>query len=112
MENIKKEEKSVSKISNRMQQTKDFIKETVYIVVISLIIVLPIRAFIAQPYIVSGDSMVNTFQNNNYLIVDEISYRFDAPKRGEVIVLKAPASALAIQKEDSTKNIDYIKRII
>ncbi len=112
MDNIKKEESTVNKISNGMQKSKDFIKETLYIVVISLIIVLPIRAFIAQPFIVSGASMDNTFQNGNYLIVDEISYRFNAPKRGEVIVLKAPPSALAIQKEATTKNIDYIKRII
>jgi signal peptidase I len=95
-----------------MQQSKDFIKETVYIVVLSLIIVLPIRAFVAQPYIVDGASMDNTFQNGNYLIVNEISYRFEEPKRGEVIVLKAPAKALDLQKLPSTKTIYYIKRII
>ena len=95
-----------------MQQTKSFLKETLYIVVISLIIVLPIRAFIAQPYIVSGASMDNTYQDGNYLIVDEISYRFNEPKRGDVIVLKAPASALELQKLAVTKNVDYIKRII
>lgn len=112
MDNIKKEENSVNKIPNGMQQTKDFIKETVYIVVISLIIVLPIRAFIAQPYIVSGASMDNTFQNGNYLIVDEISYRFEQPKRGEVIVLKTPPKALDLQKLPETKTVYYIKRII
>jgi signal peptidase I len=56
--------------------------------------------------------MDNTFQNGNYLIVNEISYRFEEPKRGEVIVLKAPASALDVQKLPSTKTIYYIKRII
>jgi len=95
-----------------MSQTKSFLKETLYIVVISLIIVLPIRAFIAQPYIVSGASMDNTYQDGNYLIVDEISYRFNEPKRGDVIVLKAPVSALLLQKLATTSNIDYIKRII
>ncbi len=95
-----------------MQQTKSFLKETLYIVVISLIIVLPIRAFIAQPYVVSGASMDNTYQDGNYLIIDEISYRFQLPKRGEVIVLKAPASALELQKVPTTKTVYYIKRII
>ena len=94
------------------QQSKDFIKETLYIVILSLVIVLPIRAFIAQPYIVSGASMDNTFQNGNYLIVDEISYRFQEPKRGDVIVLKAPPAALVMQKQASSTNVDYIKRII
>jgi signal peptidase I len=94
------------------QQSKDFIKETLYIIIISLIIVLPIRAFIAQPYIVSGASMDNTFQNGNYLIVDEISYRFEQPKRGEVIVLKTPPAALELQKVSTTSTVFYIKRII
>ncbi len=95
-----------------MSQTKSFFKETLYIVVISLIIVLPIRAFIAQPYVVSGASMDNTYQDGNYLIIDEISYRFQLPKRGEVIVLKAPASALELQKVPITQTVYYIKRII
>jgi len=95
-----------------MQQTKDFIKETLYIVVISLIIVLPIRTFIAQPYIVSGASMDNTFQNGNYLIVDEISYRFGEPKRGDVIIFKTPPKGLELQKLPLTKTVYYIKRVI
>jgi signal peptidase I len=113
MDNTKKEEDKTVKISDvARQSSKSFIKETLYIVVISLAIVLPIRALIAQPYIVSGDSMINTFQNANYLIVDEISFRFNEPKRGEVIILKAPATALALQRVSTTSNIDYIKRII
>jgi signal peptidase I len=95
-----------------MQQYKKFLKETLYIIVISLIIVLPIRIFIAQPYVVSGASMDNTFQSGNYLIINEISYRFNEPKRGEVIVFKVPASGLALQKLPSTKTVYYIKRVI
>lgn len=94
------------------QSTKDFLKETLYVVILSLIIVLPIRAFVAQPYVVSGDSMDNTFQNVNYLVVDEISYRFHEPRRGEVIVFKTPAKALDLQKLPETKTVYYIKRII
>jgi len=94
------------------QQTKEFIKETVYIVVLSLIVVLPIRTFIAQPYIVSGASMDNTYQNGNYLIVDEISYRFEKPQRGDVIVFKTPPKGLELQNLPLTKTVYYIKRII
>ena len=112
MEDIKKEEKEVAKIIPKTQTTKEFIKETLYIVVISLIIVLPIRKFIAQPYMVSGASMDNTFQNGNYLIVDEISYRFEEPKRGEVIVFKTPPKGLELQGLPANKTVYYIKRII
>jgi signal peptidase I len=57
----------------------------------AVIIVLPIRLFIAQPFIVSGSSMEPTFHDKQYLIVDEISYRFDNPERGDVIVFRYPA---------------------
>lgn len=64
--------------------------ELVQIAVIALIIVLPIRYFLFQPFIVSGESMVPNFQNGDYLIVDEISYRFSAPQRGDVVVFDWP----------------------
>lgn len=56
----------------------------------AVIIVLPIRIFIAQPFIVSGSSMEPTFHDKQYLIVDELSYRFEDPKRGDVIIFRYP----------------------
>ena len=60
------------------------------IVLVSLAIVLPIRFFVAQPFIVRGASMEPTFQDGEYLIVDELSYFLRSPKRGEVIVFRYP----------------------
>jgi signal peptidase I len=76
--------------------------ETIKFAIIALAIVVPVRAFVAQPFIVSGSSMVPTFQNSQYLIVDQISYRLNEPKRGDVIVFRYP--------NDTSKF--YIKRII
>ncbi len=95
-----------------MQQTKSFIKEFLEIAILSLIIVLPIRTFIAQPFLVSGASMDNTFHNGNYLIVDELSYRFENPKRGDVIIFKVPPEGLALQHVAQDKTVFYIKRIM
>jgi signal peptidase I len=69
---------------------------------IVLIVVVGIRYFIAQPFIVSGTSMVPTFENSNYLIVDELSYRFESPHRGDVIIFHPPIDMKTY----------YIKRII
>ncbi len=88
------------------------IKEFLKIAVISIVIVVPIRVLIAQPFVVSGASMDNTFQNGNYLIIDELSYKFENPNRGDVIVFKVPAAGLALQHEDLNKTVFYIKRII
>lgn len=57
---------------------------------IAAAIVIPIRLYIAQPFVVSGASMVPTFESGHYLIVDEVSYRFEEPKRGDVIVFRFP----------------------
>jgi signal peptidase I len=64
--------------------------EVVRFFIIAILIVAPIRIYIAQPFIVSGQSMDPTFSSGEYLIVDEISYRFEDPERGDVIVLKYP----------------------
>lgn len=58
--------------------------------VLAALIVVPIRLFVAQPFVVSGASMVPTFDTGHYLIIDEISYRFENPKRGDVIVFRFP----------------------
>ncbi|MFA6753659.1 MAG: signal peptidase I [Candidatus Paceibacterota bacterium] len=68
-----------------------FLFETVKIIVISLAIVIPIRYFLFQPFVVQGESMQPSFSTGDYLIVDQISYRFKEPQRGEVIILRSPS---------------------
>lgn len=55
-----------------------------------VIVVLLVRTYIAQPFIVDGESMAPNFHTGHYLIIDEISYRFNEPKRGDVVVLRYP----------------------
>lgn len=76
--------------------------EVAEVVLISLVTVFLIRTFLAQPFLVSGASMEPNFSSGNYLLVDEITYRFREPKRGEVVVFRYP------------KNPDtfFIKRVI
>ncbi|MBI5816909.1 MAG: signal peptidase I [Candidatus Yonathbacteria bacterium] len=76
--------------------------ETVKFIILALIIVTPIRMFVAQPFIVSGSSMDPTFETGQYLIVDELSYHLGDPKRGDVIILRYP--------KDTTKF--FIKRVV
>lgn len=64
--------------------------EIVRFAIIALIIVIPIRMFIAQPFIVSGASMEDTFHGGEYLIVDQVSYYFEEPQRGDVIIFRYP----------------------
>lgn len=72
------------------QPEKGTITEIIQFALIAILIVLPIRFFIAQPFIVSGASMENTFHTNEYLIVDRVSYHFHEPERGDVVVFRYP----------------------
>ncbi len=72
------------------QKKENFFIEIIKFTLIALAIVIPVRTYIAQPFIVSGASMDPTFSSGQYLIVDQISYRFEDPKRDDVIIFKYP----------------------
>jgi len=76
--------------------------EIIKIAALALVIILPIRYFIAQLFFVKGASMEPSFEDRNYLIINEISYRFAEPQRGDVVVFRFP--------EDPKQF--FIKRII
>lgn len=76
----------------------DFIQTLVVFGAIFALIYL----FVAQPHKVSGNSMIPTFHNGDYILTDKISYRLGSPQRGDIIVLKNP-------RDESQ---DFIKRII
>jgi len=96
MEPIESQEKT------REKTTAQSFWELVRFALIALIIVIPIRLFIAEPFVVSGNSMVPTFENGDYLIVDKISYELGNIKRNDVAVFRYP--------NDPTKF--FVKRII
>jgi len=79
-----------------------FLSDAFRFVLIAVLIVAPIRLLVAQPFIVSGSSMTPTFANGEYLIVDQLSYRFHEPERGDVLIFRFPG--------DTSKF--FIKRII
>ena len=79
-----------------------FIWETTKVVVISLAIILPIRYYLVQPFFVKGASMEPNFEDGDYLLVDELSYRFSEPVRGDVIIFRYPGDTSQF----------FIKRII
>lgn len=67
-----------------------FVFELLKIVVISLVIIVPIRYFLIQPFYVKGASMEPNFYDHEYLIIDEITYRFNEPERGDIVVFRYP----------------------
>lgn len=81
---------------------KGLLKDLFTLAFLIVVVVIPIRIFVISPFVVDGASMQPTFENLDYLIVDEFLYYFSAPKRGDVIVFRYP----------DKPSIFYIKRII
>ena len=69
---------------------------------IALLSIYVIYTFVAQPFVVQGASMKPNFSDGDYILVDEITYRFREPVRGEVIVFRNP----------NNESEFYVKRVI
>ena len=78
--------------------------EWVIVVLVAITSALLVRAYVVQQFAVEGESMVNTLQNGDRVLVNRLSYRLHDPRRGDVVVLK---------RFDSTSTErDLIKRVI
>ena len=62
----------------------EFIWDLIKVACISLAIIIPVRYFLIQPFYVKGASMEPNFYDHEYLIIDEISYRFTGRSLGLV----------------------------
>lgn len=76
--------------------------EFLKIVVVAVALVFVIKTYLTQPFCVKGQSMQETYNDEDYILIDKLSYRINPPKRFDVIVFKYPY--------DQTEY--YIKRII
>lgn len=84
------------------EKRENFFTELLKFALIAVVVVVPIRLYVAQPFIVSGASMSPTFHNGEYLIVDELSYHLGDPERLDVIIFRYPRNPSEF----------FIKRII
>lgn len=69
-----------------------FFWELLKVFLIALLIIVPIRYFLVQPFFVRGASMEPNFFDGEYLVIDQLSYRWREPRRGEVIVFRFPSN--------------------
>lgn len=53
-----------------------------------IILVKIIQAFLIQPFIVDGGSMLPTYHDQEFLLVDKLSYIVGKPSRGDVVIFK------------------------
>ena len=82
------------------------IKEVAQTLLLTLVIFFGIQTFIAQPYRVEQQSMQRTLEQDQYVLVDKLTPRFDTYKRGDIVVFKPPPDWAG---PDGTP---FIKRVI
>ncbi len=85
-----------------MQKLTSFVLELLQVVVFAISIFLFVYLLILQPHKIKGASMEPNFHDGEYLLTDKVSYRLGEPKRGDVVVFRAPPSY----------SDEFIKRII
>ena len=84
------ESKSEVKKEATLKRFTEYTLEIIKVILISLAIIVPVRYFLIQPFYVKGASMEPNFFDHEYLIINEIGYRFNSPERGDIVVFKYP----------------------
>jgi signal peptidase I len=85
----------------------NFLLEFIQSIVLALSVFVVLYLFVAQPNEVKGSSMYPNFKDKEYLLTEKLSYQFGNPKRGDVVIFKAPPS-----EPCSADECEYIKRVI
>ncbi|MDD4170341.1 MAG: signal peptidase I [Desulfotomaculaceae bacterium] len=84
------------------KKRRPFYREIIESVVIAVILAVVIRLLIIEPFYIPSGSMEPTLKEDDRIIVSKLNYRFQEPKRGDVIVFKYPL--------DPKRN--FVKRLI
>jgi signal peptidase I len=79
------------------------------VLVIALLVALVVRVFIAEPRFIPSNSMDPTLHIGDRLIVDKVTYRWQFPHQGDIIVFRPPPQLVDLGYE---LNQAFIKRII
>ncbi len=76
---------------------------------LSLMLALGLRHFVVEPRYIPSESMLPTLQVNDHLMVDKVTYRFQDPVRGDIVVFM-PTDEL--QEQNPRFRTAFIKRVI
>ena len=84
-----------------------FWRELPILVGVAILVAVLVRAFVLQTFYIPSPSMEHTLNVLDRVLVNKLVYDFREPRRGEIVVFKAPADW-----QSGTEGEDFIKRII
>src|SRR6185437_7932610 len=89
-----------------------FVKETVELIVVTLVLLIVIRYFIAEARFIPSSSMEPTMQIGDRLLVEKISGWLHRPiRRGEIVVFYPPPSEMQDGKDLSYDPLHVLGRL-
>jgi signal peptidase I len=79
---------------------------------LSIFLAFGIRHFVAEPRYIPSESMVPTLEINDRLMIDKLSYRWEIPKRGDIIVFTPNEKFRRANPVPANSKDALIKRVI
>jgi signal peptidase I len=79
-----------------------FFLDVIQVIIFSFAIFTFVYLLVLQPHKIKGASMSPNYPDGEYLLTDKVTYRFQEPKRGDIIVFEAPTN----------EGQEFIKRIL
>ncbi|HEY3724528.1 MAG TPA: signal peptidase I [Acidimicrobiia bacterium] len=75
------------------------------LIVAALVIAIVIRTFVFQAFYIPSESMVPTLRVGDRVLVNKLSYKLHDPRRGDIVVFKAPPAAETADIKDLVKRL-------
>jgi signal peptidase I len=89
------------------KRRNSFWRELPILLGVAILVAVLVRAFVLQTFYIPSPSMEHTLNVLDRVLVNKLVYDFRDPKRGEIIVFKAPT-----EWQSGAEGEDFIKRII
>ncbi|CAN5305153.1 hypothetical protein BH09ACT1_BH09ACT1_19320 [soil metagenome] len=101
---LRQDQRDRDRRRNSSRGVKIFIRDTVLILVAAIIISVGIKAFLIRSFYIPSESMQDTLEVNDRIIVNELVPNLVAVKRGDVVVFKDPGGWLPATTETTPSN--------
>ena len=79
-------------------------QESILLVVTAVVIAVVVKTFFVQAFYIPSGSMEPTMVENDRLLVQKVSYWFDDPQRGDIVVFDDPGGWLAEDESRTATN--------
>ncbi|HWB88706.1 MAG TPA: signal peptidase I [Acidimicrobiia bacterium] len=78
--------------TRRIKKKRSFWAELPGLLLTALVIAVVIKTFLVQPFWIPSESMLDTIQVNDRVMVNKLAFQLGEPQRGDVVVFRDPAA--------------------